>query len=125
MFKEFKAFLMRGNVVDLAVAVVIGAAFAAVVTRSSTTSSRRSSASPVDRLLHLALHDQRQRVPLRRLHQRVISFVSIAAAIFFFVVKPLNMIMARIRKPEELGPDAPTETGLLIEILDLLAKRPL
>ena len=40
----------------------------------------------------------------------VIYFVLVAAAVFFFVVKPVNMLMARIRKPEEVAPDAPTET---------------
>ena len=55
----------------------------------------------------------------------VIYFVLVAAAVFFLVVKPVNTIMARIRKPEELAPDAPTETALLIEIRDLLASRPL
>ena len=48
----------------------------------------------------------------------------VAAAVFFLVVKPVNAIMARMRKPEEVAPDAPTETALLIEIRDLLAKRP-
>jgi large conductance mechanosensitive channel len=55
----------------------------------------------------------------------VITFVLTAAAVFFVIVKPVNAIMARIRRPEEVAPDAPTETALLIEIRDLLAKRPL
>jgi large conductance mechanosensitive channel len=54
----------------------------------------------------------------------VIYFVLVAAAVFFFVVKPANAILARMRKPEELAPDAPTETALLMEIRDLLASRP-
>jgi large conductance mechanosensitive channel len=55
----------------------------------------------------------------------VIYFVLVAAAVFFLVIKPVNMLSARIRKPEEIAPDAPTEAALLIEIRDLLAKRPL
>ena len=97
MLKDFKAFLLRGNVVDLAVGVVIGAAFGAVV----------------DGTRHGPVHadhrgDHRQ-AGLRRLTftingshflygdflNALIAFVSIAAAVFFFVVRPVNALMAR------------------------------
>ena len=126
MLKEFRDFLMKGNLIELAVAIVMGIAFGAVVK------------SLVDNLITPIIGmiggvDFRDKsFTINGSHflygqfiNDVIYFVLVAAAIFFFVVKPVNMIMARIRKPEEIGPDAPTETGLLIEIRDLLAKRPL
>jgi large conductance mechanosensitive channel len=53
----------------------------------------------------------------------LISFVSIAAAIFFFVVKPVNMIMERRRKGEEPAEEAPEDIQLLREIRDALRSR--
>ena len=47
----------------------------------------------------------------------------VAAAVFFVIVKPVNMIMERIRKPEVDGPAAPTQEELLTEIRDLLARQ--
>jgi len=96
MFKEFKKFILRGNVVDLAVGVVIGGAFGAVV-----TAVVRDLFTP----LIAALGGQHD---FSRLHFIVngstflygdlinvlISFLSIAAVIFFFVVKPLNKLQS-------------------------------
>ena len=125
MLKEFRDFLMKGNLVELAVAIVLGIAFGLVIKSlvdnlitpiigmvggvdfSSETFSINGSTFRYGQFIN-----------------DVITFVLTAAAVFFVIVKPVNMIMARIRKPEELAPDAPTETALLIEIRDLLAKRP-
>ena len=100
MLKEFKGFVLRGNVVDLAVAVVIGAAFGAVVT------------SFVDNVLTPVISIPGsvnfERWVLRigdnvvyygQFLNAVISFLLIAAAVFFFVVRPVNALMAR-RKTE-------------------------
>ena len=126
MLRQFRDFLLRGNVVDLAVAVVIGAAFGAVVTAFVadivTPLIAAIGGKPDFSALSFTINGSRFRYG--SFFNAVLSFVIIAAAIFFLVVKPVNAIMARVRKPEELGPDAPTETGLLIEIRDLLAKRP-
>ena len=126
MLKEFRNFLLRGNILDLAVAVIIGIAFGQVVK------------SLVDNLItpligmiggvdfsseKFAINGSVFRYG--QFINDVIYFVLVAAAIFFLVLKPANAIMARLRKPEELGPDAPTETALLMEIRDLLAQRPL
>jgi large conductance mechanosensitive channel len=126
VLKEFRDFLVRGNLVELAVAIVMGIAFGAVVK------------SFVDNLITPIIGaiggvDFKDKTfTINHSHflygqfiNDVIYFVLVAAAVFFFVVKPVNMIMARIRKPEEVAPDAPTETALLIEIRDLLARRPL
>ena len=124
MLKEFRDFLMKGNLVELAVAIVMGIAFGLVVK------------SLVDNLITpiigmvggvdfsgetFSINGSTFRYG--QFINDVITFVLTAAAVFFVIVKPVNMILARIRKPEELEPDAPTETALLIEIRDLLAKR--
>jgi large conductance mechanosensitive channel len=100
MLKDFKTFVLRGNVVDLAVGVVIGAAFAAVV-----TSFVENILTPIIAIpgstdfseLDITISDSviRYGVFLNAL----ITFVLIAAAVFFLVVRPVNALMAR-RKTE-------------------------
>ena len=100
MLKEFREFAMKGNVVDLAVGVVIGAAFGAVV-----TSFVKNLLTPIVSIpgttsfaaLQFTIHHSAFRYG--QFINDVISFVLIAAAVFFFVVKPMNMLMAR-RKTE-------------------------
>jgi large conductance mechanosensitive channel len=124
MLKEFRDFLMRGNLVELAVAVVMGLAFNAVVK------------SLVDNLITPVIgmvggvDFKNETFTINGSHflygqviNDVIYFVLVAAAVFFLVVKPVNMIMARIRKPEVDGPAAPTQEELLTEIRDLLARQ--
>jgi len=124
MFKEFKAFIMRGNVVDLAVAVVIGSAFGAVV-----TSLVENIITPIIGIpgktdfstLHFTIHDSVFRYGA--FLNSLITFVSVAAAIFFFVVKPLNVLAERRKRgavPEDETPAPSDEAVLLSEIRDLL-----
>jgi large conductance mechanosensitive channel len=97
MFKDFKAFLLRGNVVDLAVAVVIGAAFGAVV-----ASLVADIITPIIAAI-FGSHDfsaltftiNKSVFRYGAFLNAVIAFVSIAAAVFFFVVRPVNALMAR------------------------------
>jgi len=96
MLNEFKAFLLRGNVVDLAVGIVIGAAFVAVVTAfvdyvltpiiGMLFSSDFSS-------LDFTINDST--ISYGLFLNSLIAFVLVAAAVFFFVVKPINALMAR------------------------------
>ena len=125
MIKEFREFLLKGNLIELAVAFVLGVAFAAVI-----KSLVDNMIAPIIGMIG-GVDFSSETFTINGSVFRygafindVIYFVLVAAAIFFLVVKPVNAIMARVRKPEELGPDAPTETGLLIEIRDLLARRP-
>ena len=125
MFKEFKAFIMRGNVVDLAVAVVIGAAFGAVVTslvENIITPLFGAFGSQDFGTLSIHVKDG---VDLRYglVLNKVISFISVAAAIFFLIVKPLNMLAARRSRGEAAEEDTPApsdEALILAEIRDLL-----
>ena len=129
MIKGFKDFLLRGNVIDLAVALVIGTAFAAVIKtfidrlrrgRSSTRSGRRPrrrSASSCG----ITTQDVREH---RRHHHAIIYFVIVAAVVYFVVVVPVNKLMERRKRGEEPEVAAPTEDIVLLqEIRDLLRQR--
>jgi large conductance mechanosensitive channel len=107
VIREFRDFLLRGNVVDLAVAVVIGAAFGAVV-----ISFVADVLTPLLGLLGvpdfatLSFTAGEATVNYGLFLNALISFILVAAAIFFFVVKPMNAIAAR-RAAREPG-EAPT-----------------
>ncbi|MGH9177827.1 MAG: large conductance mechanosensitive channel protein MscL [Acidimicrobiales bacterium] len=107
MLKEFKTFLLRGNVVDLAVAVVLGAAFGRVVNafvENLITPVIGIFGSTDFSTLHFTINDST--FLYGNFLNTLISFVAIAAAIFFFVVQPVNALMAR-RKTE---PDVESPT---------------
>jgi large conductance mechanosensitive channel len=107
MLKEFKDFLLRGNVVDLAVAVVIGAAFGAVVTsfvNNILTPVIGMVFSADFRTLDFEINDSVFRYGL--FFNALIAFVLIAAAVFFLVVKPVNALMARFKTEPDV--DTPT-----------------
>jgi large conductance mechanosensitive channel len=102
MLKEFRNFLMRGNVVDLAVAVVIGAAFGAVV-----TSLVNDIIMPIIGIFGGSPDFTANTFTINGSEFRwgafvtaLITFVIIAAVIFFVVVKPMNHLMARIKRGE-------------------------
>jgi large conductance mechanosensitive channel len=97
MAREFKAFLLRGNVVDLAVGIVIGAAFGAVVTalvRDLLTPIVAAIIGKPD-FSNLVFTINHSRFEYGNFINSLIAFVTIAAAVFFFVVKPVNALMAR------------------------------
>lgn len=123
MVKEFREFLLRGNVVDLAVAVVIGAAFGAVVTSLVDDVLMQIVAiiagEPDFGGLTLTINDAEIRYG--SFLNAVITFVTVAAAIFFFVVKPVNAVMARRKAGQVPEPEAVSEDVVLLgEIRDLL-----
>jgi large conductance mechanosensitive channel len=127
MIKEFREFLLRGNVVDLAVAVVLGAAFGAVITSFVDDILMQLIAmvggQPDFSRLTFTINDAEFRYG--EFINAVIAFVIIGAAIFFLVVKPVNALMARRKAGEEPEPEAVTEDVVLLgEIRDLLKVRP-
>ena len=98
MFKEFRAFVLRGNVVDLAVAVVIGAAFGAVVTALVKDLITPLIAIPgKSDFSALKFTIRKSTFAYGDFLNTLIAFVTIAAAVFFFVVRPLNHLMARFK----------------------------
>jgi large conductance mechanosensitive channel len=126
MLKEFKAFLMRGNVVDLAVAVVIGAAFSAIVTAIVTGLLTPLIGVIISKdFTEMTFEVNGSVFNYGGVIDAVIKFVAYAAVIFFFVVKPMQTLSAR-RKAGEPTDDTPApsdEALLLTEIRDLLAAR--
>ena len=108
MGKEFKAFLLRGNVVDLAVGIVIGAAFGAVVTALVADLITPIIAAIIGKpdFSGLTFSINGSKFLYGSFLNALLAFISIAAAVFFFVVKPVNALMAR-RKTQ---PDVESET---------------
>jgi large conductance mechanosensitive channel len=99
MLSEFKQFILRGNVIDLAVAVVIGAAFGAIVTSLVTNIITPIIAAifgqPDFSGLSFTLNGSE--ILYGAFLNSVIGFLIIATVIFFAVVKPMNAIMTRMR----------------------------
>ena len=99
--KDFKEFLLRGNLVDMAVGIVIGVAFAAVVTALVgdliTPLIAAIGGNPDFSSLSFTIH--KSHFAYGHFINAVITFVVIAAVVFYLVVKPVNMLMAR-RKTE-------------------------
>jgi len=124
VFQGFKDFIMRGNVVDLAVGIVIGAAFTAVV-----SSFTKSFIQPLIQLMggggvkggtwvvRHVVFDYASFI------NAVITFLITAAVLYFLVVMPLNVLAERRRRGEEPPPKTPSEDILLLtQIRDLLAQ---
>jgi large conductance mechanosensitive channel len=101
MLKDFKAFILRGNVVDLAIGVAIGAAFATVVSAFTEGIITPILAIPGDtaRFAELDFTISGATFAYGRVIDALVSFLITAAALFFFVVVPVNKLMAR-RKTE-------------------------
>lgn len=137
MIKGFKEFILRGNVIDLAVAVVIGGAFTAVVNAIVS-----SIVTPLIALVYVpdesgvigptftGIHGQEVTFPLGALLSAVISFFAVALVVYLVFVVPMNkwkeMQVARAAKAgieDETEADAlPSEQQLLVQIRDLLEK---
>jgi len=103
MLDGFKKFILRGNVVDMAVGVVIGAAFGAVVTELT-----KAFMTPFIALLvgkpdysNLKFIVRTTIFPVGEFINACISFVLIAAAVYFFVVIPINWLIARMHRGEK------------------------
>jgi large conductance mechanosensitive channel len=140
MLKEFKAFVMRGNVVDLAVAVVIGAAFGKIV-----ESMVNDIIMPIIGAISGGLDFSNYFLPLAKsvtatslaeakkqgavlawgnFLQMTVNFL-IVAAVLFIVVKAMSTLKARMAAPQvDDMPTKPADVVLLEEIRDLLARRP-
>lgn len=108
MLKEFKAFLLRGSVVDLAVAVVIGAAFGAVIASFVSNLLTPLIAIPgTTDFSNLKFTIGGGTFNYGQFLNDLLSFILIAAAIFFFVVKPVNALMARLKTEPDV--ESPTK----------------
>lgn len=132
MFKGFKEFIAQGNVIDLAVAVVIGGAFTAIVNAVVA-----SVINPLVGLFFEAdatgkigptltnIYGNPVTFPLGDLISAIISFLAVALVVYFVFVLPMNKYKERLaaKNPVTAEAAAATEAELLIEIRDLLQKR--
>jgi large conductance mechanosensitive channel len=108
MLKGFKQFMLRGNVVDLAVAVVIGAAFGGIVTalvKDLITPLIAAVGGQPD-FSAITFTVNGSKFPIGDFVNAVVSFLMIAVAVYFFVVAPVNALTARINRGE--APPDPT-----------------
>jgi large conductance mechanosensitive channel len=125
VLKGFKDFLMRGNVVDLAVAVVIGTAFTAIVTAFSTNLINpivaRLGGDNVEGLSVKLGPSDKMVMDFGAVITAAINFAIVAAVVYFLLVMPMNKIKERRERGKEAGPSEPTDVELLKEIRDLLA----
>jgi large conductance mechanosensitive channel len=126
MIKGFKDFVLRGNVVDLAVAVVIGTAFGLVVTAFSKDFiggiiGAIGGSPDFGRAGFTVNHSP---IIIGSTINALINFVIVAGAVYFFVIVPVNRLMERRKSGEEPEVQAPSEDVLLLqEIRDLLRQR--
>lgn len=125
MFKGFKDFILRGNVVDLAVAVVIGAAFSTIVTAFTAGIIKpliNTITPPEAPGLSVTLIPGKEStfIDFSAVITAGINFLIVAAVVYFAIVLPLNTLKERRRSGEEPGPAEPTDIELLVEIRDLL-----
>jgi large conductance mechanosensitive channel len=122
---EFKSFILRGNLVDLAVAIVIGVAFGAVVTALVadfvTPLIAAIGGKPDFSNLSFTINDSKFRYG--DFINVLLAFIVIALVIFLFVIKPVNALLARMERGEEPSAGPAPEVVLLTEIRDLLKQR--
>ncbi|MDF0512823.1 large conductance mechanosensitive channel protein MscL [Agromyces sp. H3Y2-19a] len=130
MIKGFKEFIMRGNVIDLAVAVVIGAAFTAVVNSIVANLidpliSLLFKADSLDQALVWTVGDTK--FSFGSVIGAIISFLAVAAVVYFVFVMPMNHFKERAEQKRKAGqpdPEEPeTELTVLAQIRDLLAEQ--
>jgi large conductance mechanosensitive channel len=123
---EFREFVLRGNLVDLAIAVVLGAAFGALVTSlvANLVTPLIAAIGGKPDFSELAFTINGSRFGYGAFLNALLAFLVIAAVIFFLVVKPVNALLERNRRDVEPAPAAPTpDVALLTEIRDLLRER--
>ena len=108
MFKEFRQFILRGNLVDLAVAVVLGAAFGAVVTAlvSDLITPLIAAIGGKADFSQLSFSVNGSKFLYGSFINALLSFLTIAAVVFFFVIKPVNALLARLQPETKV--DSPT-----------------
>lgn len=129
MVKEFRDFVFKGNIIELAVAVVIAGAFALVVgslVNDIITPLVGILGLPDFGSLSITLGNGNPPAEIKYglFIQALLNFLVVAAIIFFAVIKPMNAIKDRATKPEASAePAGPTELDLLKEIRDELRKR--
>jgi large conductance mechanosensitive channel len=123
LFKEFRDFITRGNLVDLAVAFIVATAFGLIVKAMVDSVLMPLIAAIVGKPTfdQLTVTINGAVIPYGTFITAVVNFLLVAAAVFFFIVKPYNMWRSRRAKAEEAAAPAPAEEIVLLrEIRDRL-----
>jgi large conductance mechanosensitive channel len=125
MLKGFRDFILRGNVVDLAVAVVIGAAFGAIVTALVADIITPLIAAIVQKpdFSYLILTINGGKIKYGDFLNALISFLLIAGSIYFFVVLPVNTLLNKFKKPVPAAPPSTKACPECLSDIPLAAKR--
>lgn len=128
MLKGFRDFISQGNVVDLAVAVIIGNAFKPIVDKVTAfimgILAQLIGSPNFDSVLQFKIDlSSKEYIQPGAILTQGINFLLVAAAVYFCIVLPMNKMRERKAAKEAAAPAAPTETELLSEIRDLLAKQ--
>ncbi|HEV2778756.1 MAG TPA: large-conductance mechanosensitive channel protein MscL [Actinophytocola sp.] len=128
MLKGFKEFIMRGNVIDLAVAVIIGNAFTAVVNSVANSLINPLIASfggnrEIGLAVKLIESNDKSVLDFGAVLTALINFLIIAAVVYFMIMMPVRKVLERRRRGEEPPPPEPTDVELLTEIRDLLRQQ--
>ena len=102
MLKGFRDFIFRGNVVDLAVAVIIGAAFNAIISSLVADVLNPLIAATVGKpdFSSVILHVGGGQIKVGNFFNAAISFLIVALVVYIFIILPMNAVQARMKKPE-------------------------
>jgi len=125
MLKGFRDFILRGNVVDLAVAVILGAAFNAIVTsfvKDVLTQLIAAVAHKPD-FKDVVLNLNGTPIYIGNFLNAVLAFLIVASVVYFAVMLPLNALMTRLKKPEPVAPAATKTCSECLSEIPLAAKR--
>lgn len=110
MFKGFRDFILRGNVVDLAIAVIIGAQFNAIVNSLVGDVLNPLIAATVGKpnFSYLTFHVHSGEIKYGNFLNAAISFLIVASAVYFGIVMPLNWFLARVKAKQAVPPPPPS-----------------
>jgi large conductance mechanosensitive channel len=125
MLKDFKKFILRGNVVDLAVAVVIGAAFSAIVTAlvKDLVTPLIAAVGGKANFSNLFFTINHSEFKYGDFINALVSFLLIATVIFFLVVRPLNKLTARLSPKKDVVAPAQRECPACLSVIPAAATR--
>jgi large conductance mechanosensitive channel len=125
MLKGFREFILRGNVVDLAVAVIIGAAFSGIVTSLVNDVLKQLIAAIVGKpdFSYVVLNLHGTPIRIGNFLTASVQFLIVASVVYFGVVLPLNTLLARIKKPAPPAPPATKTCPECLSEIPLAAKR--
>ncbi len=125
MIKGFRDFILRGNVVDLAVAVIIGAAFGAIVTSLVSDVINPLIAGTVGQpdFSHIIFHVGKGEVKIGNFLDHVLSFLIIAGVVYFAMVLPINALLNRFKKPIPVAPQVTKKCPECLSDIPIEARR--